>query len=222
MIVMPVIIPPTGTVRPDHRPVSWSCGHALTSHQRRTRCPTRPRCNPSQPLLTVKKVPTTPPTRLRWTSSDKPASAARSSRSTPASVAASSRSSRTSATASARPAATAGSEKSKDSRSASTPPPPSSTASAGLGPTVGHSWSTSACPSSPTTHRHLRRDYQNTSLKADCFRTHAAVGPAPGGAALSSLHAVEVGCCAATSRRHCMACSSTPPSLPGSTRYKQA
>ncbi len=105
MIVMPVIIPPTGTVRPDHRPVSWSCGHALTSHQRRTRCPTRPRCNPSQPLLTVKKVPTTPPTRLRWTSSDKPASAARSSRSTPASVAASSRSPRTSATASARPAA---------------------------------------------------------------------------------------------------------------------
>ncbi|MEH0541537.1 site-specific integrase [Streptomyces sp. B21-105] len=101
--------------------------------------------------------PTGPPA-----STNTPAFAARSSRSTPASVAASSRSSRTFATASARPAATAGSEKSKDSRSVSTPPPPSSTASAGPRSTADPNWSTSACPSSPTPHRRVRENRENT------------------------------------------------------------
>ncbi|MGW7616106.1 tyrosine-type recombinase/integrase [Streptomyces antimycoticus] len=68
---------------------------------------------------------------------------------------------------SARPAPTAGWEKSKDSRSASPPPPPSCTASSAPQPTAGHSWSTWACPSSPTTHRRPNRMREDPGLKAD-------------------------------------------------------
>ncbi|MEV0413565.1 site-specific integrase [Streptomyces sp. NPDC050448] len=93
--------------------------------------------------------------------------AAQFSRSTRGSDPGSSRSSRTSANVSARPAPTAGWEKSKDSRSASPPPPPSCTASSAPPPTVGHSWSTWACPSSPTTRRRSNRMREDPGLKAD-------------------------------------------------------
>lgn len=107
-------------------------------------------------------APTEPPA-----STNTPASAAQFSRSTHGSDPGSSRSSRTSANASARPVPTAGWEKSKDSRSASPPPPPSCTASSALPPTAGHSWSTWACPSSPTTHRRPNRMREGLGRKAD-------------------------------------------------------
>ncbi len=69
-----------------------------------------------------------------------------------------------------RPAETAGSARSKDSRSASTPRWPSSTASSGPRPMAGPSWSTSARRSSPTTHHRLTEAGASSGLTGAGWR----------------------------------------------------